>query len=92
MTSKLNARHIISTINLHTVATVRYGTGILKLTEKEQKEMDKKSRKLLTMHGVHHPRVDTDCLYMKRTNRGREPISVEDCMFIVLESLMCNPK
>uniref|UniRef100_A0A0L8G2V3 ATP-dependent DNA helicase n=1 Tax=Octopus bimaculoides TaxID=37653 RepID=A0A0L8G2V3_OCTBM len=53
------------------VAVVRYGAGILKWTEEELKEMDRKSRKLLTMHGSHHPCVDTDRLYMKRANGGK---------------------
>lgn len=63
-----------------------YGTGILKWSEEELKEMDRKSRKLPTMHWVHHPRADTD-LYTKRAN-GRWLVSVEDGIRIGLESWM----
>ena len=33
--------------------------------------MDRKTRKLLTMHGLHHPKGDVSRLYIKRCNGGR---------------------
>lgn len=55
-----------SAINSHVVAAVRYGVRILKRTEEDLKEMERKSRKLLMMHGAHHLRTDAGRLYMKR--------------------------
>lgn len=67
MTSKLNVRNKISAIKSCADAAVRYDAV---WTVKELKEMDRKSRNLLTTRGAHHPRTDTDHLCMKRTNGG----------------------
>ena len=53
----------------------------------EVKELDRKTRKQLTMHGAHHPKSNTERLYMKRSIGGRGLISVEDCIEIESNSL-----
>ena len=52
--SKLNARNIISAINSRTVSIVRYGAGIISWTKMELEELDRRTRKLMTMYGAHH--------------------------------------
>ena len=52
--SKLNCRNKILAINTWTVSVLRYGAVILKWTTDELKNMDQKSRKIMTMHGAFH--------------------------------------
>ena len=42
--------------------------------------MDRKTRKLLTIHNAMHPQEDVDRLYMKRSEGGRGLISGKDCI------------
>ena len=64
--SKLNGRNIISAINSRAVSIVRYGAGIIKWTKNELEELDRKTRKLMTMYGAQNPKADVDRLYLKR--------------------------
>jgi len=43
-------------------------------------DLDGKTRKLLTTHGVPHPRADFSHLYLSRKEGGRGLINVEDCV------------
>ena len=81
--SKLNGGNIISAINSRAVSIVRYGAGIIKWTKNELEELDRKTRKLMTMH----PKADADRLYLKRCDSGRGLIGVEDCVQAEVNSL-----
>ena len=74
-------------INARAVSIVRYGASIINWTKTELRSMDRKTRKLLTIYGVLHPRANTDRLYIKRDG-GRGLISVEDC--VPIESYRLN--
>ena len=78
--SKLNGGNIISAINSKVVSIVRYGAGIIKWTKNELEELDRKTRKLMTMYGAQHPKADVDRMYLKRCDGGRGLIGVEDCV------------
>ena len=56
---------------------IQVWAGILYWKESELKEIDRKSRKTLTMYGALHPQSDVDRLYIKRKEGGRGLISVE---------------
>ena len=43
---------------------MRYGAGILKWTKSELDEIDRKTRKALTLNKDFHPRCDIDRLYV----------------------------
>ena len=58
--SKLNGRNKITAINTWAVAVFRYGAGILEWKESELKNVDRKSRKTMTMYGALHPKSDVD--------------------------------
>ena len=62
------------------MAVFRYGAGILQWKESELKDVDRKSRKIMTRYGVLHPKSDVDRLYIKRKDGGRGLISVERCV------------
>ena len=74
--AKLNGEKITA-INAWSVAIFRYGAGILHWKESELKEVDRNSRKKMTMYGALHPKSDVDRLYMKRKEGGRGLMSVE---------------
>ena len=78
--SKLNGRNKIKAINTWAVAVFRYGAGIIQWKESELKNVDRKSRKTMTMYGALHPKSDVDRLYIKRKEGGRGLMSVEHCV------------
>ena len=57
---KLNSRNLIKGINTWAVPLVRYFGPFLKWTREELKQMDQRTRKLMTMHKVLHPREKKD--------------------------------
>ena len=86
--SKLNGGNIITAINSWAVSVIRYGAGIINWRKAELQQMDRKTRKLLTMYGAHHPQADIDRLHLRRADGGRGLISIEDCVRIEQESLL----
>ena len=78
--SKLNGGNIITAINSIAVSIIRYGAGVLEWTQAELAELDRKTRKLLTMYNAHHPKANVDRLYLKRSAGGRGLISVDNCV------------
>ena len=85
--SKLNSGNVVRAINSRAVAFIRYGAGLIKWTKDELKNIDRKTRKTMTMHRALHPQADVDRLYLPRNKGGRGMISVEDCVEIEIESL-----
>ncbi|XP_063595812.1 uncharacterized protein LOC134772704 [Penaeus indicus] len=88
--SKLNGKNKILAINTWAVSVLRYGAGILKWTVDELKNMDRKSRKIMTMHGAVHPKSDADRLYLTREKGGRGLISCEGCVRTQEQALRTN--
>ena len=78
--SKLNGGNLIRAINTWAVSLIRYAGGIIEWTKQELKELDRRTRKLLTMNGGLHPRDCVARLYVPRKHGGRGLISVEDCI------------
>ena len=73
---------MVTAINSRAVSVIRYSAGIIGWTEKELKDLDRKKRKLMTLHCMLHKKGDVDRLYLKRAEGGRGLISVEDCALI----------
>ena len=61
--SKLNGKNKFQAINSGTLVLLRYGAAIVKWRNEELRSFDRKSRKLLTVHGTFHPRSDVDRLF-----------------------------
>ena len=57
---------------------VRYSGPFLKWITNELKQMDQRTRKLMTMHKALHPRDDVDRLYVSRNKGGRGLASIEN--------------
>ena len=85
--SQLNSKNIVNAINCRAISIIRYSAGIIKWNLSEIKELDRKTRELLTMHNMFHKRGDIDRLYVKRSERGRGMFRVEDCVLIKKNSL-----
>ena len=78
--TKLNGKNKIMAVNTWAVATLRYSTGVVDWTVEELKELDRKTRKMMTLHGALHPKTGVDRLYLPRQNGGRRLISCEMCV------------
>ena len=76
--SQLHGKFCIQAINTWAVPVVRYGAGILNWTTQELKALDTKTRKLMRIHGAHHPQGDVDRLYVNRREGGRGLHSIEE--------------
>ena len=76
--TKLSRRNLIKGINTWAVPLVRHSGPLLKWTRDELKQMDQRTRKLMTMHKALHPRDDVDRLYVSRKEGGRGLASIED--------------
>ena len=78
--SKLNGRNKIMAVNTWVASVMRYGAGILKWNTDELKSLDRRTRKVMTMHGALHPKSDIDSIYLCRQMGGRGLISSEECI------------
>ena len=62
--TKLSCRNLINGINTWAVPLVRHSGPFLKWTRDELKQMDQRTRKLMTEYKALHPRDDVDRLYV----------------------------
>ena len=65
MQSKLNGGNKIKAVNTWAVALLRYGGGVIRWTKDELQNMDRKTRKMMTMNEELHPRSGTVRIRMK---------------------------
>ena len=75
--TKLKSINLIKGINTWAVPLVRYSGPFLKWTRDELKQMDQRTRKLMTMHKALHPRDNVDRLDVLRKEGGRGLASIE---------------
>ena len=85
--TKLSCRNLIKVINTWAVPLVIYSGPGLKWTRDELKEMDQRTRKLMTMHKALHPWDDVDRLYVLRKVGGRGLASIEDSVDASIQRL-----
>jgi hypothetical protein len=58
--TELSAKNKIQAIGSLAVPALRYSSGIVNWCLEELQKPDRKMRKLLTIHGQHHPMADVD--------------------------------
>ena len=85
--TKLSSRNLIKGINTWAVPLVRYSGPFLKWTREKLKQMDQRTRKLMTMHKALHLRDDVDRLYVSRKEGGRGLASIEDTVDASIQQL-----
>ena len=76
--NKLLSRYFIKGVNTWAVLLVRFSGLFLKRTIEELQKMDQRTRKLLTMHTVLHPRDNVDSLKVLRKEGRRECARIRD--------------
>ena len=76
--SKLNGRNKIMALNTRSVSIMRYGAVILKWNKIELQEMDRKTRKFMTVNKELHPISDVTQIYVSRKNGGRRLIRCDN--------------
>ena len=85
--TKLSCRNLIKGINTWAVSLVRYSGPFLKWTRDELKQVDQRTRKIITMHKALHPRDDGDRLYVSRKEGGRGLACIEDSVEASIQRL-----
>jgi helix-turn-helix protein len=77
--SELNAKNKITTIGVLVVPVLRYSCGIINRRLEEIKQIDRKTRKILTMYKMHHSKADIDRthVYVKRKEGERGLVQVK---------------
>jgi len=69
MENKLSAKNKITAIGASAIPAVRYSFDIINWRLKEIRKIDGKTRHILIMHKMHHPKADTNRLYVKKKGR-----------------------
>ena len=75
--TELNGRNKIEAINSLAFSVVHYSFGIIDWKICELKKIDTKTRKLLNMHKMLHPKADVERLYISGKDGGRGLVDVE---------------
>ena len=75
--TELNSKNKITAINSLAVPVVQYSFNIINWTLEDIRRLDRKTRKFLTMHHMHHPKADSDRIYLPRSNGGRGLLQLE---------------
>ena len=85
--TKLSNRNLIKGINTWDVPFVRYSGPFLKWSKDELKQMDRITRKLMTVHKALHLRGNVDRLYVSRKEGGRGLASIENSIDASIQRL-----
>ena len=64
--STLNGQNKIQAINTWAIPILRYTGGIMDWTKENLHQLDTKTRKILTMNRMLHPKADVDRIYIPR--------------------------
>ena len=82
--TELSSPNKIMAINSLAIPILSYSFGVVNWSKTDVQGMDRKTRKILTMFKMPHPRVDTKRLYVSRSEGGRG--------LMQLESHLCNAR
>ena len=85
--SKLSSKNKVTAINTFAVPVIRYPAAVVTWRREDLKETDIGTRKLMTMHGVFHPKSSTARLYTSRKEGGRGLHSIENVVHQEEQSL-----
>ena len=75
--SELNAANRFEAINTLAIPVVTYSFNIINWKLSDIRRLDTKTRKMLTMEKMHHPKADVDRLYLPRAEGGRGLVQLE---------------
>jgi hypothetical protein len=86
--TELSAKNKIQATGPLTVPVLRYSFGTVNWHQAELQQLDRKTRKLLTIQGQHHPMADVDRLYFPRKQRGRVLYQLEAARAVEITRLV----
>ena len=86
--TELSAKNKIQAIGSVAAPVLRYSFGIVNWHQEELHKLDRKTRKLLTIHGEHHPKADVDSLYVPRKQGGWGLMQLEAAHAVEITKLM----
>ena len=86
--TELSVKDKIQAIGLLAVPVLRYSFGIVNWHQEELQKLDRRTRKLLTTHGQHHPKADVDRLYVPRKQGGRGLMQLEAAHVVEITKLV----
>lgn len=73
----LNSRNKNAAIGAPSVPVIQYSIGVVHWKMAEIKQLEAKTRKLLNVHGMLHPKSDVARIFTPRTWDGRDLKQVE---------------
>jgi len=86
--TELSAKNKIQAIGSLAVRVLRYSFGIVNWHQEELQKLDQKTRKLLNIHGQHHPKAEVDLLYVSRKQGGRGLMQLETAHAVGITNLV----
>ena len=85
----LYGRNKVLAINGFALPFLTYGCGNIQWGCADLQQLDRRTRKLLSMHGVHHPSADVDRLYAPCSDGGRGLQQIESAYKSCIVRLNC---
>ena len=86
--TELSAKNKIQAIGSLAVPVLSYSFGIVNWHQEELQKLDRKTRKLLTIHEQHHPKADVDRFYIPSKQGGRGLMQLEAAHAVEIAKLM----
>ena len=87
MKSKLNGGNLVRGVNAWAVSLLRYSAAFVSRRKSQLQAIDRKTRKLLTIYGVLHPKSDVDRLCIPRKEGGKGLITIKDSVELATRGL-----
>ena len=87
--TELYGQNKILAINGFTLPVLTYSFGVIHWRCTNLQQLHRRTRKLLSMHGVHHPSADVDRLYAPCSHGGRGLQQIESTYQFCIELLPC---
>lgn len=85
--SELTGKNKFTAIASLAHPVLAYSFGVVEWKKSEIQQLDVKTRKLLTLHNLHHPKADVDRLYTSRVRGGRGLVSIEQTYKVTMVGL-----
>jgi len=86
--TELSAKNKIQAIGSLAVPVLRYSFGIINWHQEKLQKLDRKTRKLPTIHRQHHPKAHVDRLYVPRKQGGRSLMQSEAAYAVEITKLV----
>ena len=86
--TELSEKNKIQATGSLTVPVLRYSFGIVNWRQEELQKLDRKTRKLLTIHGQHHKKVGVERLHVPRKEAARGLVQLQEAYAVEITKLV----